>query len=234
MTLLTIINNAQDQLGLPRSASVMASTDQTTRTLRALSNVEGQSLQQRANWQNLNLETVHTALAQIDQGPLSTVMPGYKFMLGNTIWDRTLNIPIYGPLEPPQWQALVSMVVTGPYVGYRIWGDHLWMYPAPTAGDEIAMEYASKNWCQSSGGTPQSAWAADSDTGKLDENLMTLGLVWRFQQSKGFAYADNKDMYETQVLQAIAREASRSTLNIGEYDGYWPTAIAPQGNWPVT
>ena len=63
---------------------------------------------------------------------------------------------------------------------------------------------------------------------------MTLGLVWRFQQSKGFAYADNKDMYETQVLQAIAREASRSTLNIGEYDGYWPTAIAPQGNWPVT
>lgn len=233
MTLLTMVNSVQDQLGLPRSPSVMSSNDQTTRTLLALANVEGQDLEQRANWQALNLQTVHTALAAIDQGTIASIMPGYKFMLGNTIWDRTLNIPIYGPISPPDWQMLVSMVVTGPYSGYRIWQDHLWMYPAPTAGDSIALEYASKNWCQSSGGTTQSAWAADTDTGILDERLMALGIRWRFQESKGFAYAGSKDLYERQVLQAIAREGSRSAISIGEYQGYWPTAIAPQGSWNI-
>ena len=32
--------------------------------------------------------------------------------------------------------------------------------PAPSAGHTFAYEYMSKNWCESSGGTDQAAWAA--------------------------------------------------------------------------
>lgn len=233
MTLLTMINSVQDQLGLPRSATVVGSTDQTTRTLLALANVEGQDLEQRANWQRLNLEATLTTVATESQGALDTIMPGFKFMLNDIIWNRTLDIPVFGPLSPQAWQQMKALVATGPYNYYRIWQNALYMYPAPTAGQTVAMEYASKNWCESSGGTAQSAWAADTDVGRLDERIMALGIRWRFQESKGFAYSGSQDLYERQVQQAIAREASRSTVNMGDNWDYWPTALAPNGSWNI-
>lgn len=233
MTLLTMINSVQDQLGLPRSSSVVGSTDQTTRTLLALANVEGQDLQQRANWQRLNLQVTHTTVATESQGALDTIMPGFKFLLNDIIWNRTIDIPIFGPQSPQAWQQALAMTATGPYNYYRIRGNELLIYPVCTAGQTLAMEYASKNWCESSGGTKQSAWAADTDVGLLDERIMALGVRWRFQESKGFAYAGSQSTYERQVQQAIAREGSRGTVNMGDSWDYWPTALAPNGSWNI-
>jgi hypothetical protein len=47
-------------------------------------------------------------------------------------------------------------------------------------------EYQSTYFCQSSAGADQSAWAADTDVGVLDENLMELGVIWRFKKKNGW------------------------------------------------
>lgn len=61
-------------------------------------------------------------------------------------------------------------------------------------------------------GTTLPDWAADTDTALLDEDLIELGVIWRLQQRLGLAYAEEKDEYERQVRQAIARDGGMPTL----------------------
>jgi hypothetical protein len=63
---------------------------------------------------------------------------------------------------------------------WRQRGDDVLIAPTATAGDTYAFEYVSLNWCQSAAAAEQAAWAADTDTGILSEELMTDGIVWRY------------------------------------------------------
>ena len=85
------------------------------------------------------------------------------------------------------------------------------MSPTPSSGDTIAYEYVTKNWCQSSGET-QSQWSADSDTALIDDELHTIGIIWRFKKSKGFDYSEDFRTYELQVAQAILRDGAKPRL----------------------
>ena len=85
----------------------------------------------------------------------------------------------------------------------------------PTAGRTYAYEYISKNWCTSSGGTGQSAWAADTDLPVLDAELMTMGVQWRFLMAMGMDYAGTQSDYETEVSTVIGRDGSRSLVRLG-------------------
>ena len=89
MTLLTMINGAQDTIGLTRSSVVVASTDGNTRTLLALAQTEGRELQERFSWPQTQLEATHTTLAAQLQGVMTTIAPGFGYIINQTFWNRT-------------------------------------------------------------------------------------------------------------------------------------------------
>jgi hypothetical protein len=103
---------------------------------------------------------------------------------------------------------------------FRIRGDALLMSPNPPAGETVAYEYVSKNFCKAAGGTGQADWALDADLGRLDEGLMALGLVWRFRQVKGLSYAEDLNLYERRVSDAEMRDGvkPRITSDMGCID----------------
>lgn len=110
------------------------------------------------------------------------------------------------------------------------------MSPVPTAGDSMAYEYISKYWCtDATETTPAAAWASDDDIGLLDEELMTLGIVWRWMRAKGFDYAEALRTYETEVEKALGRDGGEVMLDLNgdggnEYGGYYDPLV-PDGNW---
>lgn len=235
MSLLTIIQDAADLIGLPRPQFVVAATDPTTRQLLALANLEGKELARRYAWQELLKEATFTSVAAELQGTLASIASDYGWAVSDTVWDRSQTVPVNGPLSPQQWQALKSSNVSGPYGQYRIRDSKLYIIPAPTAGRSMAFEYVSKNWCQSSGGTAQSAWAADTDTGILPEHLMTLGLRWRFKHSRGLSYAEDFRAYEMQVANSQARGSGSGLLSLAgpaSADNY-PGMRVPEGSWNI-
>jgi hypothetical protein len=72
----------------------------------------------------------------------------------------------------------------------------------------------SNAWCKSSGGLAQSALAADSDTGILDEYLIKLGLRWRVLRRLGMSHADELDEYERAVAKALAHDGGAAILDL--------------------
>jgi hypothetical protein len=199
MTLLTIVQNSCDIIGLTRPTVVIASQDQNVRTLLALAQVEGRELLDRYSWPATQIEKTHTSLAAEVQGVMTTLAPGFSYITSGTFWDRTLTQPVTGPLSPIEWQALKARTATGPYPSYRLFGGKLYAYPAPAAGNTWVFEYQSTYFCQSSAGANQSAWAVDTDVGVLDENLMELGIVWRFKKKNGLDYSEDFRSYEQKL-----------------------------------
>ena len=78
----------------------------------------------------------------------------------------------------------------------------------------------------------QSAWAADSDVGILDEYLIKLGLRWRVLRRLGMSYADELDEYERAVAKALAHDGGAAILSLApaETSGLISTSNVPEGN----
>lgn len=236
MSLLTIIENVTEDLGIATPTTVINNTDRQIVQLLAIANREGRDLASRFGWSRLITEKTYTIISGRDQGAFnSTICTGgdFDYLVNQTMWNRTTDLPIVGPVSESDRQAFKAFSVTGPYQRYWVQGGHLYLDPAPSGGDTLAFEYKSKFWCESSATSAgQSKWNDDSDLGRLDEDLMTLGIIWRWRQRKGLDYAEDMRTYETRVADAIVRDKSGRTLNLnGGDDNRTPGTLVPSGNW---
>lgn len=210
MSLLSIVQDAARRLGLTPPSSVISSPDENAKILLGMAQEEGKSLYDRHTWQAIQTEhTFSTA-----NGTASYALPsGFDAIIKDTVFNRTQRRRMQGDLSPSQWQETQASLVTMVNPAFRIRNSLFYISPTPTAVETVAYEYISKNWCQSSGGTGQSAWAADTDTGILDEEMTTLGIIWRFKAKKGLDYAEDMQSYEIRVNRAILKDGARVTID---------------------
>lgn len=235
MTTLTIVQNACTRLSLPKPNAVTTSTVNLNVQMLALLNEEVDSLARRATWQALTTETSFTTVAAETQGAISTIAPGLRFIINDTIQNRSLRRPVFGPLTAQRWQQYKSLSINGPWNQFRIRGGNLIFIPTPTAGQSCYFEYVT-NYAVLDGDTSaaKASYTKDSDTSLLDESLLTLGLIWRFKQSKGFDFETDLQKYENNVRDAIGRDGSKDWLNMSDtrYD-IAPGILVPSGSWNV-
>lgn len=231
MTLLTTIQAAAMRIGVASPTSVVGNSDTNAVALLAHAQAEGKALSRRYPWQALCTEKTFTATATETQ--TGAVPTDFDRFVNGTFWNRTRKRPVQGPLGRAEWNAQKAWSASALTDAFRQRGNALIFIPTPTAGDSYAYEYVSKNWCQSSGGTGQAAWAADTDTGLLDEELMTLGVIWRFKQARGLDYGEDFNIYEREVMQAIEKDGGKSVRSYtnATHPTMAPRALVPEGSW---
>jgi hypothetical protein len=131
------------------------------------------------------------------------------------------------------WQLQKATIAAATRPSFVIRGGKVLFAPDPSAGDAVFFEYVSQNWCQSSMGSGQSAFAADTDAAQLSEELLTMGLVWRFLKAKGLDYAEPFRQYEAHLSLRAGADGAKPTLAISRhrYSGLTPGNVS-DGNWP--
>lgn len=210
MSLLTVVQAACRELPLPFTAAVVASTDATVLKLLRLANEDGKALAARYPWQALTSEHTFTTVATDAQ--TGSIPSDFDRIVPETMYNRTRRREVAGPIDQGTWQRFKATLVVPVFAQFRIRGDTILMCPTQTAGDTIAYEYISTKWCQSSGAVAQVAWAADSDTSKLNEEAHTLGLIWRWKQSVGVDFMSDFEKAERYIADLIIRDGSRQRL----------------------
>lgn len=234
MSLLSIVQQFVKPTNLSSPATVYGTTDPQIKQILGLLEEEGNDLKKRGDWQGITFETTHTTLATEDQGAITTIAPnGFRTIRNETFFDRTTRITVDGPIGDKEWQALKSTVVTGPKYQYRIRGNKLLANPVPAAGNTWAFEYLSNNWITDSAGvTYKQYFTADTDLVLLPEDILILGLRWRWKREKGLDYAEDFRTYESQVNNALGNDGGKRTLNMGgDNKGTGPRVFIPAGNW---
>lgn len=224
MTLLQICQQVAREIGAPAPSVIAGNTDQTAVQLLAAAQTEGKTLAKgvnpagfgRHNWQALRKEQTFTTSNGVNSYALSTIVTDgdYDRMEPDTWWDRTNDRPM-NLVAPQEWQQVTSGIGASAGICRRILlrGNAILVYPTPSSADTLAFEYISNQWCESSGGTGQTAWAMDTDVPKLDDYLLTLGIKWRFLAGQGEAYAEEKAEYERQVNAAMSADQSSTVVS---------------------
>lgn len=234
MSLLTIITGACRELNVVEPTVVIAATDLQTKQLLALSRTECRDLMRRFDWQVLTKEASFTTVATETQTTLTTAAADFYRFINGTMWNRTRFWQVGGPLTNEQWQRKkAAAAAVGVRNYFRIRGNNIIFYPVPTAGDSIYFEYISSKWCQSSGLVAQTDWAADSDTAFLDEEVIRLGVVWRFLKAKGLDYSEEFRTYESALNDIFGPDGGRAIVDMtGDTDTQLSVNI-PEGNWTL-
>jgi len=228
MSLLTIVQNAARALNIAVPSTVIGNSDLNTALLLRLAQEEGDELSRRHDWQGITIEKTHTTLNQVVQ--TGAIPSDYdRLVFDCQIWNRTLSQKYVGPVSPNAWQQL-QLNLTGGIVGWwRIKAGALNIYPAPTADQTIAFEYVSKNWIDiAATGSPKATWSIDTDIALIPERLIALGVIWRWKQTKGMAYAEELSTYEREVERATTRDKGAKVMRVPTARDDWP-----QGpTWP--
>lgn len=234
MSLLTLSQAACDLIGVPRPTSIVAGADQTARTLLSCAQREGRTLARRWAWSALTKDKVFTSAATSAQP--AALPTDFGRMVADTFYNRSLHRPVQGPLTAQEWDGHVALSAAVLFDAFRIRQGQVELLPTPAAGLTYAFTYVSADWCRDETSTvTRSLWAADADAGLLDEELMTLGVIWRFKQSRGLDYAEDMRTYEIEVAQAMARDGARRTVDLGgDATGSMPRLPGvAEGSWAL-
>lgn len=234
MSVLTVIQYVCGRTNVPVPVTVLGNTDTQIVQMLRLFEEEGNDLARRGDWNGITFEATHTSLAAEDQGAITSIATnGFRDIKNGTFWDRTNKLPITGPLNDQQWQRLKGMTTTGPRYRFRIRGGKLLINPTPTAGYSWAFEYVSKNWMLGVDGVTYKQYATlDTDTLLLPEDLVLMGVRWRWKKEKGLDYAEDFATYERQVKDALGRDGGKPRLHMdGGRQEAQPGIFVPDMSW---
>lgn len=216
MSLLTIVRNAANRLGLEALSSVAANTNETARRMFGLVNEAVTDIGRRHDWQALRIErTFLTTAAEVQEA--SAIPVDFDRFVDETIWNRTAIRPLIGPSTAREWALLKSTNAPITSDTFMIRGNRFVLAPIPSAGQTIAYEYVSNYWvAETSAPTTgtQSQFELDSDVAILDEEMLTKDLVWRYKASRGLSYAEAFRQAELTIADRWARDGSRRTLDL--------------------
>jgi hypothetical protein len=234
MSLLTICQDAANEIGVPSPSTVVGSTDTTNIQLLAAANREGKNLVAGYDWQTLIKEEAHTTLAAESQGDMSTIASDFLRFSNDTMWNRTTDRKYYGPLNNAQWQRLKASVSSGITNYFRIRGNALLFHPAPPAGESVFFEYIGKNWVITSGSSANAtSFAADANTTVLDEDLITLGVIWRFLKQKGLPYDNQFQEYRLKLSEKQSKDGAKQIIRMAGPNRLYLPVNEPEGNFSL-
>lgn len=139
----------------------------------------------------------------------------FAYFMTTTAWDRSYRWQLLGPLSAQEWQVLKSGISpTGPRRRYRVMNNYIYFDPIPQSLENIAFEYYSNGWAQSSAGVSQSTWQADTDYYALDDDCFIQGLKWRVLAAKKMDYGQEKESYDMTCQRVAARNGGNRDLPI--------------------
>lgn len=231
---MTICQDASLRMGFSNLSSVVGNTDETAGRLYALANQSGKELSRLHQWQILTKEKTFTTVAAETQ--TDTPIPtDFDRFVDETIFNRSKLRRLVGPLTEEEWQVQKSLTASVITDAFRVRGGSFLIIPAPTADETIAYEYISKYWVDNDGDGDGdlAAFAGDSETSLLDEEMITTDVIWRYRKSVGLNYAEDFRTAQITIAGRIAADGGRRTMDLGRRRLNQRPRIPyhPEGNW---
>lgn len=216
MSLLTSIQDAMVICGLESPSSAYASGDPTVAQFVALAQVEGDELSRFHDWRKLKVAGTITGDGTTTLWDLPTDFD--RFLSGMTFWsEESPGDMIPGPIRDDDLLAMKAMQSDPPEPVWRLFGDDIEIWPALDNGEIVRYEYRTANWILDNNGTTTKArWAADTDTALVPERILTLGVVWRWKQTKGLEYSEAFRSYQFERTKAAARDGGMGIIKLAE------------------
>lgn len=193
MSLLSIAQEIAVNIGIPVPSTALG-TDPDTRRIVQYTQEAANEVARRADWAALRSTTTILGTGSNDDFELPSGFA--RLTTGATV--TVDSVPVRGGLSQSEWFALSPTSGTPRY--FRLSGSMISFYPYPTSGTSVSISYLSENWCSAGG----KAWADDTNTALIPEQLIVKGAVWRWRRMLGKDFQDYLSEFEA-ALQDLAK-----------------------------
>jgi len=211
MTLLSICQDVARNTKVKVPSTIIGNSElEAVRLLQSATETVSDLLK-RVDWQELHAEADYTTFSGTEAYSLPS---NFERIVNDSAWNSTTRYPMSGVTSAKDWQNLKNATISqGSVIDYyRIRGGQVLIYPTPTAVESLVFEYIQNTPVESSGGTAQTGWEADTDVPRIDAFLVELGIKWRFRKSLGKAYKEDYTQYNEIAVELIASDKGRKTI----------------------
>ena len=147
-TILDIAKECSRLLQIPVPSSFYNSTSNNQILLKAIIKQTIDELRDEYDWPELQRQWLFRTIEGLENYPL----PGdYDRQITSTLWNRSQNWPLIGPIDPALWQQYKSgLITTLPRQRFRVKGirdNQFYVDPTPTESDadqQMVFEYVAK------------------------------------------------------------------------------------------
>lgn len=214
-SILSIVQDACDEMAIPRPDTLIASSDETARQYLSVISRCGEIVANEPDTGWEILQKLHEFVSVLNQAEYD-LPSDYGRLTIDTVWDRAQLTPMQGPLSPAMWQTIKSgLIGNGIYfTRYRVVRSStspkkvFVVDPnSPTAGADLVYEYQSTDVWADAGLTATSTFPElDTDVTLLPRQLMFLCFKWRWRREKGLEYSTFLEEYNQELDKYSARD----------------------------
>ena len=195
-TFNNIVNRVAVEVGFMPDPDPFASTKDHFVQMKYLLLTAGEELSLAAEWEFLKGKHQFTTTA-LDSGEYD-LPSDFLYMINQTGWDRTNDVPLSGPLSDQQWTYLKGrdLINQSIYANFRFAVGKFELYPQPPpAGLDINYEYQRKTWIRDAASptTNKEDFGAGGDLPLFNKTLISRSLKVKWLESKGFSTDSAQD-----------------------------------------
>ena len=215
MTLLTAAQSAAIRIQSKKIASVYSSQTTFAMELADLANQVAQDIMEHYDWRLLTRLCEFTGDGT--QEAFDLPVDYERMLVKGGVFRPDWYSWQYRPCpDLDTWRMLKNGAPTlNPGFWIMLEGK-MQFYPAIDQDQKAQFYYISKNIVVSADGTNKPEFTTDSDSLRLPEELLTLGLVWRWMARKKLEYAQDKADFDERIEQIAGREKGSRILAVGK------------------
>ena len=202
MTLRQAVQSASLRVVGTRPVAVVSSTEQVTVELLDLAREVARDIAEDHDWRDLT--KVATFVGDGVTEAFAKPADYHRMVQGGAMWEPGTWLWGYRAVASlDEWMRRRDLAWITPG-GWILLGGEFRFYPAPTGDAEFA--YISTECIRDSNGNPKSSFTDDEDQFILGDDLLTLGMIWRWKAQKGLEYGEDMANYESAMSKAMARD----------------------------
>lgn len=231
-----ILNRVAAEVGIAPVEVPLESQDPFFIQLRYLLNTAGEELMQAYPWELLIRE--HQITTQAGDTGEYDLPADFGYILNQTEWDRTNNVPMGGPLSAAEWTYLKGRDLASNtlYASFRIAQGKFNVFPTqPPTGLDLNFEYITTDWVfdgNTLDPTFKDQITLSSDIPLFDKTLITRALKVKYLESGGFDTTKAQADYNQIFAFLTGNDKGADILNAGRGRGGFP--YLSQWNTPDT
>jgi len=244
MALLQVVRDVCAVVGVTQPASVFSGItgNRTMQEMLALAN----EMAQRIAYDNIDWTELRLTNTMVGDGAYVPPQPDPL-----AVWTGTAAFPIPANfkrllLTSNVWrtsstqQPMTFVPDTDAWVQNRLanhssafgeWtklGGEMHIHPIMPVGVSAYYTYLDKNCVKLASGGFGDRFLDDADSFRLDERILTLGMIWQWKSQKGASYAEDMGTYGDALAYAMGHD-SPAPIIIGRKVSSWGKVSAP---WP--
>jgi len=228
MSLLTMCQDAADEIGIVQPATIISNSDTVAKQLLALARKTTRTMARSEDppFQSLIFEGTITL---VDGTQTYALASDFWWMASDTMWDRTNDRVVLFPVTEKEWGYLkgTDLGVSSLNKRARIVQNTVEFYETIGAGDDG--DVLNYSYCTNkivdigAGGTTKVDYTLDTDVPEFlyqhDQNLIGDGIVWRWKQARGLPWQAEATENAANIKRVAGREGVKRSVNLrGRYN----------------